>query len=293
MLGLAARGVCPTVVADQIGRPTFATDIADAIVHLLRSRAPYGTLPRHRRRRARVLGRRGPGGVRRRRARRAAGESTPVPRSTSRASPDAAPARATACWTARRPSAPVSPCPTGATASPRTSAAPDRRRAPVRHRTARRRGNPAARQPRPGRGNPAARQPGGERRRHPTSRRPERPPVPMTRPAPPGSVAGTVVPWPSERVFQAVPGGPRRPFGAETDATRSAPVPRSCARAPSGCTERVLRDGRPRTQGHHAHPLVTAHTQWSPRAALWSPQTQWPTAHVAVTAQPSGTAHTL
>jgi dTDP-4-dehydrorhamnose 3,5-epimerase len=43
MLGLAARGVSPTVVADQIGRPTFATDIAAAIVHLLESRAPYGT----------------------------------------------------------------------------------------------------------------------------------------------------------------------------------------------------------------------------------------------------------
>jgi dTDP-4-dehydrorhamnose reductase len=43
MLGLAERGVSPTVVADQIGRPTFATDIAAAIVHLLESRAPYGT----------------------------------------------------------------------------------------------------------------------------------------------------------------------------------------------------------------------------------------------------------
>ena len=43
MLGLAGRGVEPTVVADQIGRPTFAADLADAIVHLLRSRAPYGT----------------------------------------------------------------------------------------------------------------------------------------------------------------------------------------------------------------------------------------------------------
>lgn len=43
MLGLAARGVEPTVVADQIGRPTFASDLADAIVHLLHTRAPYGT----------------------------------------------------------------------------------------------------------------------------------------------------------------------------------------------------------------------------------------------------------
>lgn len=43
MLGLAARGVEPTVVADQIGRPTFAPDIADAVVRLLRTGAPYGT----------------------------------------------------------------------------------------------------------------------------------------------------------------------------------------------------------------------------------------------------------
>ena len=43
MLGLAARGVEPTVVADQIGRPTFAADIAGAIVHLVRSGVPYGS----------------------------------------------------------------------------------------------------------------------------------------------------------------------------------------------------------------------------------------------------------
>lgn len=43
MLGLAAKGVSPTVVADQIGRPTFADDLAEAIVHLVRSAAPYGT----------------------------------------------------------------------------------------------------------------------------------------------------------------------------------------------------------------------------------------------------------
>jgi len=35
MVGLAGRGIAPTVVADQIGRPTFADDVADAIVHLL------------------------------------------------------------------------------------------------------------------------------------------------------------------------------------------------------------------------------------------------------------------
>jgi dTDP-4-dehydrorhamnose 3,5-epimerase len=35
MLGLAARGVCPAVVDDQIGRPTFAADLAAGIVALL------------------------------------------------------------------------------------------------------------------------------------------------------------------------------------------------------------------------------------------------------------------
>ncbi|MEN3270942.1 NAD(P)-dependent oxidoreductase [Pseudonocardia sp.] len=43
MLALAARGVEPTVVGDQIGRPTFAQDIAAAIVHLVSKGAPYGT----------------------------------------------------------------------------------------------------------------------------------------------------------------------------------------------------------------------------------------------------------
>lgn len=43
MLGLAARGISPTVVADQIGRPTFAPDIAAAIVHLLTTEAPFGS----------------------------------------------------------------------------------------------------------------------------------------------------------------------------------------------------------------------------------------------------------
>ena len=43
MLGLAAKGVEPTVVADQIGRLTFASDIAAAIVHLVASEAPYGS----------------------------------------------------------------------------------------------------------------------------------------------------------------------------------------------------------------------------------------------------------
>jgi dTDP-4-dehydrorhamnose 3,5-epimerase len=43
MAGLADRGVFPTVVDDQIGRPTFTTDLAAGIAHLLGSRAPYGT----------------------------------------------------------------------------------------------------------------------------------------------------------------------------------------------------------------------------------------------------------
>ena len=43
MAGLAARGVQPTVVADQVGRLTFATDIAAAVVALVTGDAPYGT----------------------------------------------------------------------------------------------------------------------------------------------------------------------------------------------------------------------------------------------------------
>jgi dTDP-4-dehydrorhamnose 3,5-epimerase len=43
MLGLAARGVSPAVVDDQIGRPTFAEDLAAGIVALLRAGAPSGT----------------------------------------------------------------------------------------------------------------------------------------------------------------------------------------------------------------------------------------------------------
>ena len=42
MLGLAARGIAPTVVNDQVGRPTFAADLAEAVATLLRDRAPFG-----------------------------------------------------------------------------------------------------------------------------------------------------------------------------------------------------------------------------------------------------------
>lgn len=43
MASLAAKGVKPSVVDDQFGRLTFTADLADAIVHLVESRAPYGT----------------------------------------------------------------------------------------------------------------------------------------------------------------------------------------------------------------------------------------------------------
>jgi dTDP-4-dehydrorhamnose reductase len=43
MLRLAEKGVEPSVVADQVGRLTFATDLAAAIVHLVASGAPYGS----------------------------------------------------------------------------------------------------------------------------------------------------------------------------------------------------------------------------------------------------------
>ncbi|THJ64955.1 NAD-dependent epimerase/dehydratase family protein [Arthrobacter echini] len=43
MAKLAARGISPNVVDDQIGRLTFTPDLADAIVHLVDSGAPFGT----------------------------------------------------------------------------------------------------------------------------------------------------------------------------------------------------------------------------------------------------------
>jgi dTDP-4-dehydrorhamnose 3,5-epimerase len=43
MVDLARGGVEPSVVDDQIGRPTFAADIAAGIRRLLEANAPYGT----------------------------------------------------------------------------------------------------------------------------------------------------------------------------------------------------------------------------------------------------------
>ena len=43
MLGLAEKGISPTVVDDQIGRLTFTSTLVDAIDHLLSQKAAYGT----------------------------------------------------------------------------------------------------------------------------------------------------------------------------------------------------------------------------------------------------------
>jgi dTDP-4-dehydrorhamnose 3,5-epimerase len=43
MADLADRGVSPSVVDDQIGRPTFTVDLAAGIRHLVDTRAPFGT----------------------------------------------------------------------------------------------------------------------------------------------------------------------------------------------------------------------------------------------------------
>jgi dTDP-4-dehydrorhamnose 3,5-epimerase len=43
MVELAAKNISPTVVADQIGRPTFTATLVDAIVHLVNNKADYGT----------------------------------------------------------------------------------------------------------------------------------------------------------------------------------------------------------------------------------------------------------
>jgi dTDP-4-dehydrorhamnose 3,5-epimerase len=43
MARLADSGACPSVVDDQVGRLTFASDIARAVEHLVSSSAPFGT----------------------------------------------------------------------------------------------------------------------------------------------------------------------------------------------------------------------------------------------------------
>lgn len=43
MLGLAEKNISPTVVADQVGRLTFTSELVRAIDHLLATNAPYGT----------------------------------------------------------------------------------------------------------------------------------------------------------------------------------------------------------------------------------------------------------
>ena len=43
MLDLASRGISPTVVADQVGRPTFTSTLVDCIDYLLSNKSEYGT----------------------------------------------------------------------------------------------------------------------------------------------------------------------------------------------------------------------------------------------------------
>lgn len=43
MLGLGEKGISPTVVADQVGRLTFTSELVRIIDHLLSKDAPYGT----------------------------------------------------------------------------------------------------------------------------------------------------------------------------------------------------------------------------------------------------------
>lgn len=43
MLGLGEKGISPTVVADQIGRLTFTSELVRIIDHLLKTKAPHGT----------------------------------------------------------------------------------------------------------------------------------------------------------------------------------------------------------------------------------------------------------
>ncbi len=43
MLGLAEKGVSPNVVGDQTGRPTFVGQLVDAVEHLIKTEAEFGT----------------------------------------------------------------------------------------------------------------------------------------------------------------------------------------------------------------------------------------------------------
>ncbi|HKR82363.1 MAG TPA: NAD(P)-dependent oxidoreductase [Candidatus Saccharimonadales bacterium] len=43
MMGLAAKNISPSVVGDQIGRPTFTKQLVDGIENLLKTQAAYGT----------------------------------------------------------------------------------------------------------------------------------------------------------------------------------------------------------------------------------------------------------
>ena len=64
MAGLADRGVSPTVVDDQIGRPTFTADLAAGIAHLLAHPGAVRHLQPDQRRRPGLLGRRRRRGLR-------------------------------------------------------------------------------------------------------------------------------------------------------------------------------------------------------------------------------------
>jgi dTDP-4-dehydrorhamnose 3,5-epimerase len=43
MLSVGSKNINPTVVADQVGRLTFTSELVRAIDHLLRHQSPYGT----------------------------------------------------------------------------------------------------------------------------------------------------------------------------------------------------------------------------------------------------------
>ena len=43
MAALAEKGIDPQVVDDQVGRLTFAEDLAAGLLHLVETAAPYGT----------------------------------------------------------------------------------------------------------------------------------------------------------------------------------------------------------------------------------------------------------